>query len=133
MAGEEAVVTAIAIVIGAILTVLGVGGYFLTGQVSATALIPAAFGILFIALGALAQNDKWRKHAMHLAVALAALGIAGAFEGVISVIKLWSGTQIARPGAAYSRAIMVVACLVFLILGIRSFVTARRRPAGEPS
>jgi len=62
----------------AILIVLGLVAYFVlqpAGDRSATALIPAFFGIVFALLGGLALNARFRKHAMHGAAILALLVI----------------------------------------------------------
>jgi hypothetical protein len=114
---------------GIILAVLGVAGYLLTGATSPTALIPAAFGIIFIILGFIARKDTLRRHAMHGAAVLSLLGIAGTASGVISAITLLGGGTVERPEAAVAKAAMAVICLVFLALAIRSFINARRNPA----
>jgi hypothetical protein len=114
---------------GIILTVLGVGSYLMTGAASPTALIPAAFGTLFIILGFIARKDTLRKHAMHGAAVLSLLGIAGTAGGVLSTLTLLGGGTVERPEAAIAKAAMAVICIVFLILAIRSFINARRNPA----
>ena len=55
------------ILFGVLLTLLGLGGYFLTGASSPTALIPTIFGLLLLMLGALARSEPIRKHPMHRA------------------------------------------------------------------
>jgi hypothetical protein len=113
---------------GIILAVLGVAGYLLTGATSPTALIPAAFGILFIILGFIARKETLRRHAMHGAAVLSLLGIAGTASGVLSTITLIGGGTVERPEAAVAKAAMAVICLVFLALAVRSFINARRNP-----
>ena len=66
------------ILFGALLTLLGLSGYFLTGASSPTALIPAIFGFLLLALGLLARSEPMRKHAMHAAATVALVGCSGA-------------------------------------------------------
>jgi uncharacterized membrane protein len=114
---------------GIILVVLGVAGYLLTGATSPTALIPAAFGIIFIILGFIARKDSLRRHAMHGAAVVSLLGIAGTAGGVLSTITLLGGGTVERPEAAVAKAVMAVICIVFLALAIRSFINARRNPA----
>ena len=53
------------ILFGVLLTALGVAGYFLTGAVSPTALIPTWFGLPLVALGYVSRSEAMRKHAMH--------------------------------------------------------------------
>lgn len=110
---------------GIALLVLGVGGYLATGRESATALIPAAFGVVLIALGWLAHNPRLRMHAMHGAALAGILGFAGSVGGIAAFVRLLAGETVARPGAAVARSLMAVLCLVFVVLTVRSFVVAR--------
>src|SRR5688572_32328469 len=71
------------IVFGLLLTGLGLVGYFLAGGVSVTALIPAFFGIVLLALGFLARSEPMRKHAMHAAAAVALIGFLGALMSLL--------------------------------------------------
>ncbi|MEX2600586.1 MAG: hypothetical protein WD355_02990 [Balneolaceae bacterium] len=113
--------------IGAILFLLGIISYFITGMESLTALIPSFFGIALWGLGILgAKSEPMRKHAMHGALLLAILGLAGSYGGLIQVFGALGGASIIRPAAAYAQSIMAILCIYFLIMGIRSFVTARQ-------
>ena len=115
------------IVFGLLLTLLGVGGYVMAGGSSATALIPAVFGLLLVLLGFVARADSLRKHAMHAAAVVALLGLIGA---LFSLLR----TPLAgRPAVAvFSQAAMVVLAGIFLALCIRSFIDARRARAARP-
>ena len=115
----------IAIVFGILLILLGLLGYFVLADPAArnfTALIPAAAGLLILVAGLVALRPGARKHAMHVAMVFALLGaiapwmrLAKAFrEGFEFNEK--TGTQLT----------MSLLCLVLLVLGIRSFITARR-------
>jgi hypothetical protein len=121
---------------GMALVLLGIGGYFGTGAQHATALIPAAAGILLLVFGVLARNPKLRMHAMHGAALIGLLGFFGSVSGVPQLLKLMAGAAIARPAAAVSRSIMAVLCLAFVVLTVRSFVAARiarkKVPATSP-
>jgi hypothetical protein len=119
------------IAFGVVLILLGVGFYLGTGRQSVTALIPAFLGAPILACGAWALSDRWRKTAMHVALVLALLGLGGTVSGAIKLVKQAMGEEIARPEAALAQGIVAVLCLVFLVLGIRSFVVARRRQRGE--
>ncbi|HET7697604.1 MAG TPA: hypothetical protein VFK57_17955 [Vicinamibacterales bacterium] len=114
------------IALGAVLVVLGLGGYLLTGAASLTALIPAAFGAVLALAGAIARDERRRKHAMHAAVLVALLGFLGSFRGLLQIGALLDGTA-ARPAAVVSQAIMALLTLVYLVIAIRSFVNARMR------
>lgn len=112
---------------GLALIVLGVISYLGTGMVSVTALIPAFAGIPILLLGFVALNERFRKHAMHVAMVLALVGGGGSLAmGTPKIITLLGGGEVARPEAAIVQTIMGVILLVFVVLGIRSFIAARR-------
>jgi fucose 4-O-acetylase-like acetyltransferase len=113
------------IALGAALIVLGVGSYVLTGGVSPTALIPAAFGLLFVLAGVLARDDRRRMHAMHAAVVIALLGFVGSFRGLLGLGKVFDGTA-ERPAAIVAQTIMAVLTLGYIIVAVRSFIQARK-------
>ena len=110
---------------GVALIVLGIGGYVGTAAVSITALIPACFGGAFTLLGWLALNDDYRKHAMHAAAALGLIGFLGTASGLIGLVRLFSGGEVARPAAVVARALMAILTAVFVGLCVKSFVDAR--------
>ena len=86
------------IAIGVALIIVGLAGYFLTGAVSLTALIPAAFGLVIALSGLLARDARKRKHAMHAAVVVALLGFLGSVRGLLQIGAVFDGTA-ARPAA----------------------------------
>jgi hypothetical protein len=117
----------LSITIGVVMIVLGIASYILTGAASATALIPAFFGIAFVGLGALgAKKESMRKHAMHAALLLAILGLGGSFGGLMNVLGVLGGTELERPAASYAQAAMAIICIYFIVAGIRSFIEARK-------
>lgn len=117
----------VTIVVGALLSLIGILGYVFSESHSLTALIPLVFGSLLEMCGALALRPDFKKHAMHGASVLALLGMLGTVMGFVSFLKLITGTPIARPLGAQMQAAMFVICLVFLVLCIRSFREARAR------
>ena len=116
---------AVTIALGVALIVLGLAGYGLTGAVSLTALIPAAFGLVFVLAGVIARDDRWRMHAMHAAVVVGFLGFLGSFRGLLGLGKVLDGTAV-RPAAIVSQTIMAVLTLCYIVIAVRSFVQARR-------
>jgi|SRR4029453_7543829 hypothetical protein len=113
------------IALGVALIVLGLAGYILTGAVSLTALIPAAFGLLFALVGLLAGDDRRRMHAIHAAVVIALLGFLGSFRGLLGIGKVFDGTAV-RPAAIVAQTIMALLTLGYIVIAVRSFVQARR-------
>ena len=122
----------VTLVVGGLLTLLGILGYVMSETHSLTALIPLAFGVLIESCGALALQPRFKKHAMHGASALALLGAAGSTVGFVSFLRMVSGATVARPFAAQMQAAMFLICLIFLGLCVRSFREARaaREAAG---
>ncbi len=116
----------VTLALGVCLVVLGIVGYYATGQVSKTALIPTWFGLVFVLLGAIASKASLRKHAMHAAAALAVLIVFATMGGIVKSIRMIGGAEIERPQAAIAQAITAVLCVLFVILCVRSFVAARR-------
>lgn len=117
----------VTIVVGSLLSALGILGYVFSDTRSLTALIPLAFGTLLEMCGALAMQPRLKAHAMHGASALALLGVLGSTMGLVSFLRLIAGGDVARPLAAKVQAAMFAICLVFLGLCIRSFREARAR------
>lgn len=118
-----------AIIFGILLDILGIAGYVGTGAKAPTALIPAVFGTVILFFGVVAaRNPSFRKHAMHGAAAIAALGAFGggmrAFPNLPRVCQLGQGHLI----AFWMQMAMFALCLVFLGLCVKSFIDARRTP-----
>ena len=111
---------------GIILAVTGIAGYFLTGAASITALIPAMFGAVFMILAMLAVKESRRKHVMHAAVLLALVGLFGSFTGLLDLLAVAGGQTGVNVAAAVSRSIMAVVCIVYIGLGVKSFIDARK-------
>ena len=107
----------------ALLIIVPVGFYVGTGTSSFTPLIPAVFGVLLGVCGLLALSPKLRMHAMHAAMLIAVLSILGLV-----------GEALGRPGALdapWTAQLLKLICLmllvVYLALGVRSFIAARRQ------
>ena len=113
-----------AIVCGMLLSLVGIAGYLygsMNGNASLTALIPFAFGTVLEALGFVAKsNEGLRKHLMHAAVVVALLGFIMTAGRLL--MKL---SELTLSPAVMSQLAMAVICLIFVILAIRSFATAR--------
>ena len=110
---------------GVLLILVGIAGYafsLLDGNKSWTALIPAAFGVLLVALGAAAKsNEGLRKHLMHAAVLI---GLVGFLIPAWRLASAFNNLTVSL--AVLSQAAMALICLFFVILCVQSFVSARR-------
>ena len=115
------------VVFGVLLILLSAGAFAFVSHYPHT-LIPGAFGIVLIVLGALANTPdaKRRMLFMHIAVTVGLLGFLGTIPGIIGIVRMWAGHVVARPDAARVQALMGSLCLVFVLLCVRSFITARR-------
>jgi uncharacterized membrane protein (UPF0136 family) len=114
------------IVTGILLVILGLGGYFGTGTSSFTALIPAAFGVVFLAFGFMARDDSKRKMAMHITAALALIGFIACVPGLLKFPTMLAGESTARPAAVISQVIMAFITGIYLLFAIQSFRAARK-------
>ena len=114
-------------IFGVLLVLVGAGAFVLLGHHPHT-LIPAAFGLVLVVLGTLANSPdaKRRMLFMHIAVTVGLLGFLGTIPGIIGVVQMASGHATARPDAARVQAIMGAICLAFVLLCVRNFIQARR-------
>jgi hypothetical protein len=112
---------------GLILIVLGIASYMLTGRTSVTALIPAVFGAVLVICALVARSEAARKHAMHAAVAV---GLIGALAALARGIPAALNGGAARP-AVLSQLVMGVVLLIYVGLGVQSFIAARKARTGR--
>jgi hypothetical protein len=112
---------------GLILIVLGIASYMLTGRTSLTALIPAVFGAVLVICALIARSENARKHAMHAAVAVGLIGALAALGRGIPAALAGDAT---RP-AVLSQLVMGVLLLIYVALGVQSFIAARRARTGR--
>jgi uncharacterized membrane protein (UPF0136 family) len=119
------------IVFGLLLILLGLVGYYGTGHIHPTALIPAGFGLLLAIFGFLANTEDTRKKMlfMHIAVTLGLLGFLATAAAILQEIQLLQGKVFPFPSAVESKAAMSIICLIFVLLCVRSFIAARRARA----
>lgn len=123
---EAKIMPSTSIACGVLLLLIGIVGYvngMLTQNASITALIPAFFGIVMIALGIGARmKEDLRKHLMHAAAAIALLGFILTAGRVVSRFN-----ELTYSPAVISQVSMALVCLLFVILAVKSFADARRR------
>jgi hypothetical protein len=122
--------TVVTLVVGAALTLAGIAGYAVSGAASITALIPSAVGVLLLICGLLARQQKLHRHAIHAALLVAVLGLLGSIMNVVRIGELFAGTA-ERPAAVVLSTVLFVILAIYIALGIRSFLTARRWRAAQ--
>ena len=113
-----------AILAGATLVVVGVLVTLASDSESATSLIPAFIGVIFVALGLVARSaPQWNHHVMHAAAAFAVLAILGSL-----------GSLVGRGSTGWALASQLITVAVmggFVYLAVQSFRAARlAREAG---
>lgn len=111
---------------GAILIIIGVVGYALTGGASLTALLPTVLGLPILGLGLWAGDQARRRTAIHVALVFALLGFLGTLMNVVQLPTVLSGGEVARPTAVVVSSITALVCAIYLAMGVRSFLAARR-------
>ena len=113
---------------GIALIVLGGVSFVLTGNKFPTSLIPAAFGIVLTILGKMAETPvaKRRMLFMHIAVTVGLLGFLATASSLVSFVQLVKGKVFLYPAAVEEKAAMATLTLIFVILCVRSFISARR-------
>jgi len=119
----------VTLVIAALLIALGLVSYFGTGSAHPTALIPTWFGLALGVFGflAISPNEGRRKLFMHVNVTIALLGFLGAAGRALFATIHAGSTGISPDAIALaSQLSMAVLLLVYVILCVRSFISARR-------
>ena len=122
--------TYLGIAYGLALVALGVFGYFKSGAVSVTALIPAFLGTPVTVSALLSLNPKFLKIGMHIIVVIALLGFIATAKDTLGLI---SGKEIENQLAAYSKAITCIMSFAFIVFSIVSFIKTRRAKKIDPS
>ena len=112
---------------GLILIVLGIASYTLTGRTSITALIPAFIGAVFVICALIARNEAARKHAMHAAVAVGLLGAIGSLARGVPAALGGNPTRT----AVLAQLVTGVLLLIYVALGVQSFIAARKARMGR--
>jgi hypothetical protein len=115
----------ITVIFSLIYIALGLGGYFLTGGVHKTALIPAVIGVVLLVLGLLGGKENLRMHVMHAALLVGLLALLGTARALLKLPAAFEGTA-ERPGAVFAQAATALLSIAYLALGVRSFIAARR-------
>lgn len=109
--------------LGIVLIAVGVIAYIATAFASWTALIPAILGALILVSGIIGLKNQ--KLGIHIALVVAILGIIGTAMNVVQIGALIAGDA-ERPAAVITSTITFVLLIIYVIMGVRSFIAARR-------
>lgn len=102
------------VILGTTLIVIGVGAYVITEFESATALIPAIFGLLIAALGEVGRRTAREQVSVYGIGLLALLGVAGSAQGLPELFALLAGENIDSVVASVAQSATVVIGLILL-------------------
>ena len=111
------------------LIVLGIGSYFISESRSPSAFIPSFFGLIvygFVFLaGKFPNQHRHFAHANLLVFVMGCIGTAGSVPEIF--YYLFCETPLDNLLASISRFTAFVLCLAAIILGVKSFVDARKK------
>ena len=116
-------------VFGVLLILVGLVGYFGTGSVHPTALIPVWFGLALVVGGFLAvsPSEGRRKLFMHINVTVGLVGFIGAIASALHGYGHARSLGIDPDYKALAAQLaMAVLLLIYVHLCVRSFIQARR-------
>jgi hypothetical protein len=119
----------VTLVFAVLLVALGLAGYFGTGSVHPTALIPMWFGLAMGVGGflAISPNEGRRKLFMHINVTIGLLGFIGA---TVEALRGYASARAAgiEPDhiALASKLTMAGLLFIYVNMCVRSFIAARR-------
>ncbi len=119
----------VTLIFAVLLIVLGLAGYFGTGSLHPTALIPTWFGLALgvFGLAAISPSEARRKLFMHVNVTIGLVGFLGAaIEAVRGYVTAVSAGKAPDEIALASKLTMAGLTLIYVILCVRSFIAARR-------
>ncbi|MGA3102402.1 MAG: hypothetical protein ABSD61_11120 [Terracidiphilus sp.] len=116
-------------VFGILLVALGLIGYWGTGSIHPTALIPTWFGLALVAGGLLAisPSEGRRKLFMHINVTVGLLGLIGA---IVSALREYGHARSLGADSDWkalsAQLAMAGLLLIYVNLCVRSFIQVRR-------
>ena len=102
-----------------VLILMSFWAYFSSETPSMTALIPAIFGVIFLALTGLLKKEN--KVAAHIVVVLTLLVLVSLFKPLTGVLSRNDTMGVIRV------SLMMLVCLIAIIVYVRSFIAARKQ------
>ena len=87
-----------------------------------------AFGIPLVTFGSLAETPEPRRRMlfMHIAVTVGLVGFLVSAQALFQAFQLFKGKLFPYPAAIEEKAAMSVLMFIYVLLCVRSFITARR-------
>ncbi|TWU21148.1 hypothetical protein Pla52o_41820 [Novipirellula galeiformis] len=117
----------IAIFFGLLLCTVTLAALIASMQKIPAQFCPMMLGIPMLFCGVVGLNPHRRKHAMHVAAAIALLGtLMGGSNTLFTLFRLLRGIEV-NPLGMRIVMVMTVLCVVYLVLSIVSFIQTRRR------
>ncbi|NND34554.1 MAG: hypothetical protein HKN76_18355 [Saprospiraceae bacterium] len=104
---------------GIVLILMGCWAYFGSETPSMTALIPAIFGVIFLALTGLLKKEN--KVVAHVVVILTLVVLVSLFKPLTGVLERDDTVGLIRV------SLMMLVCLIAMIVYVRSFIAARKQ------
>lgn len=109
--------------IAGLLTIVGIVFYFLGGMAHPQALAPVVIAILLtICAVIVVAKQNWRKHVMHVALLIALLGILSMIQPLTIALQSW-GNDFMLAEVIITMAL----CALYILIGIRLFISRRKR------
>jgi uncharacterized membrane protein len=118
----------ITLILGAVLSALGLGAYKTASAKHATVLFPLLVGLPMLVLGLVARKQERTAGTMHAATAASALGLLVSLQGLLFP-QLFPSTAASADDYPQRRAVQAataVLCGTHQALAANSFVQARR-------
>ncbi len=122
----------VTLVFAVLLIILGLVGFFGTGSVHSTALIPTWFGIALGVFGflAISPSESRRKLFMHINVTIGLIGfMAATWHAISSYVHARSEGIDPDKIALAAQGAMAGLLLVYVLMCVKSFIDARRNRA----
>lgn len=97
-------------------------GFFAAAGGAKTALAPLLPGVgILVCAGIALKKEAARKHAMHVAMIFALLGIIGGWAPLVM-----AAGEGGRLNAIIESLVMIIICSLYLGMGVQSFIEARK-------
>lgn len=116
-------------ILGSLLSALGLGAYLGTVERHFTALIPTYVGVPMLFLGAAARKDEHVEAVMHAATGLSLVGLLVSLQGLF-LPHLFSETVECSEDHPQRQAVQAGTAVltgIHFLLAMRSFIVARRK------